>query len=308
MSNPPRFLTRRRTLAIACLLTLLLGVPMLHPYPRQSLFGPTIRGEPWCVWEEEIRRQANPAVYQDTLWFWFRVALGIEPAPMAETELYDHADMLPLILVLAADKDRNVRSEMLRAIRNYDCLRNPSCVPRLRACMAEDDYQENRLRAAFLLWEMTKDKQALPVIARDMKNRECIECSDGTFMCIVDGGDAMQRLGRICVEALEMMPTLCEFARHPDFNNYSSAALHVGTQLGDNKGIPVLAACLENKEPYVRSRAAIQLIRRGPKAKEAVPALLRCLNDPNDNLRWVARDALISIDPKRFGHLTVTEK
>jgi len=48
-----RFLSRRRVLALFGVLAFLFGLAMLHPYPRQSLFGPTIRGKPWCVWEAQ---------------------------------------------------------------------------------------------------------------------------------------------------------------------------------------------------------------------------------------------------------------
>ena len=43
MPIPRRFPLRRSLLA-----ALVFGLLMLHPYPRQSLFGPTIRGKPWC--------------------------------------------------------------------------------------------------------------------------------------------------------------------------------------------------------------------------------------------------------------------
>ena len=48
MSLLRRFPSRRWLLAFAAVLVIA-GVPMLHPYPRQSLFGPTIRGAAWCA-------------------------------------------------------------------------------------------------------------------------------------------------------------------------------------------------------------------------------------------------------------------
>ena len=56
MPNLHRFLSRRRLLGFLAGLALIFGLLMLHPYPRQSLFGPTIRGKPWCEWEWEFRR------------------------------------------------------------------------------------------------------------------------------------------------------------------------------------------------------------------------------------------------------------
>ena len=58
MSLLRRLSSRRWLLAFAALLVIA-GVPMLHPYPRQSLFGPTIRGKPWCVWEDNLRQRVD---------------------------------------------------------------------------------------------------------------------------------------------------------------------------------------------------------------------------------------------------------
>ena len=35
------------------------GLACLHPFVRQSIFGPTIEGIPWCVWESRVRERAN---------------------------------------------------------------------------------------------------------------------------------------------------------------------------------------------------------------------------------------------------------
>ena len=61
MSMFRRFLSRRWLLAVLGAAALLFGLAMLHPYPRQSLFGPTIRGKPWCVWEAAMRCDAHRA-------------------------------------------------------------------------------------------------------------------------------------------------------------------------------------------------------------------------------------------------------
>jgi hypothetical protein len=47
MPNFRRFVSRRWLLAFVGAAALVFGLLMLHPYPRQSLFGPTIRGKPW---------------------------------------------------------------------------------------------------------------------------------------------------------------------------------------------------------------------------------------------------------------------
>ncbi|MBI2807582.1 MAG: hypothetical protein HYX68_21585 [Planctomycetes bacterium] len=62
MSNPLRFLSRRRLLAFFGVALLLFGLAMLHPYPRQSLFGPTIDGIPWCMWEARLLQLMDNSV------------------------------------------------------------------------------------------------------------------------------------------------------------------------------------------------------------------------------------------------------
>jgi hypothetical protein len=214
--------------------------------------------------------------------------------------------MVPLLVELAHDHDRSVRGQVLVVLFNYESLRDPAWIPVLQRRIVEDSYQENRLQAALLLWDLAKDKRALPVIVRDLKNRDCIELEDVT-MTIHDGGAALQRFARICTEAPEMMPAMLELARHPDVSQYGSACLFAGTQLGE-KGTAILIACLENKEASVRTSAGLQLVGRGPKAKDAIPALVKCLNDPDQNMRWIARDALMAIDPARFKQLSVEQE
>lgn len=60
-----RLLLRRRGLLCVGILAMLFAFAMLHPYSRQSLFGPKIHGEPWCVWEEEFRRERNRELWPD---------------------------------------------------------------------------------------------------------------------------------------------------------------------------------------------------------------------------------------------------
>jgi hypothetical protein len=48
MPDTRRFLSRRWLTGCFGAAAVLFGLVMLHPYPRQSLFGPMIRGKPWC--------------------------------------------------------------------------------------------------------------------------------------------------------------------------------------------------------------------------------------------------------------------
>src|ERR1022692_3755033 len=93
-----RFLSRRWLLACLGVAALLFGLAMLHPYPRQSLFGPTIRGKPWCVWENQIRRAVAP---RQSLFDAIAEKIGV----LGDTKIPDDPAMLPLYLHLASDSD-----------------------------------------------------------------------------------------------------------------------------------------------------------------------------------------------------------
>jgi len=114
MSNIRRFVTRRRLLGVATISALLFGLAMLHPYPRQSLFGPTIEGTPWWVWENHARRRAD----SESRPGWIARVLkgcGIRLDEDAGVDL-DSRAALPVWIHLAEDADVRVRQQSLLAI------------------------------------------------------------------------------------------------------------------------------------------------------------------------------------------------
>jgi HEAT repeat protein len=60
----------------------------------------------------------------------------------------------------------------------------------------------------------------------------------------------------------------------------------------DEETLPELIAELGSEEPSVRASAATELAEHGPRAKAAVPALIKVLDDPDPELRWAASAAL----------------
>jgi hypothetical protein len=79
-------------------------IAMLHPYPRQSLIGPTIRGKPRCIWEADIRRISNSEEYYSSFRYKILRAISIQDE-IIEMRHLDHPEMLPLLLELAEDRD-----------------------------------------------------------------------------------------------------------------------------------------------------------------------------------------------------------
>ncbi len=92
MPNLRHVLSRRLLIGIA-ISALLFSLTMLHPYPRQSLFGPTIRGKPWCVWEAEVRTFANWEDHGNKLSVRVMAWLGFVPTQMEWNELFNHPEM-----------------------------------------------------------------------------------------------------------------------------------------------------------------------------------------------------------------------
>jgi hypothetical protein len=175
--------SRHRLLGLVCVAAVF-GLTMLHPYPRQSLFGPKLRGVPWCVWEDAARRQfgEQPESRLQQLQRW----LGVPQTTMTLDDL-DDPEMLPLVLVLLEDPDELVRDAALLAIIAFPNLRDDSVVPVLRR-MRDDPKQgvAHRLTAAQAIYVIAPDAEAMQWIVRHLENPDAEV-----------RGQAMMRLARI---------------------------------------------------------------------------------------------------------------
>ena len=126
------------TLALAALLFL------LHPYSRQSVFGPKIRDLPFCYWQDAFRHHADPAAYQDTLaskalrWF------GFHQERKGSFLSFRNADMLPVLLSLVDDPAPRVR-ELVALYLHSPFTTADECMPSLRRLL---DDREAPVRAA----------------------------------------------------------------------------------------------------------------------------------------------------------------
>jgi hypothetical protein len=70
--------------------------------------------------------------------------------------------------------------------------------------------------------------------------------------------------------------------------------------------VPALTECLQSTNAVLRMWGAISLGRFGERARGAVPELSKVLNDPDDNVRREATNALGKIAPESFPHDSVT--
>ena len=295
MPNFRRFLSRRWLLAVVGVAALAFGLLMLHPYPRQSLFGPTIRGKPWCVWEDANRRQVVGGDNDKTLTAMLLRWIGVKHEPMELRTLLNHPEMLPLVLELAEDQDREMRSAMLYTLPSCDQLHDPSVLPVLRRRLQDED-SYCRVLAARALWYVAKNKEGFAVAQRELE-----ESRDGNAH-----REASWLLTDASASSPELFPVFAAHAKHPDpvLRREAMTAL---SRFG-KKSLPILCQGLEDADLEVRYGAVAALEHLGPDAKEAVPALARRLNDTEDLVRSRTVDALLRIDPRAFEHLKTDRK
>jgi hypothetical protein len=288
------FLTRRRLLGSLGAAALLFGVLMLHPYPRQSLFGPTIRGEPWCVWEDAVRRYVNRE-RADLTWTarclrW----LGVKNQELPREQIFDDANMLPLLIQLADDKDGSVREEVLSALKCYDSLHDPCTLPLWRRQLRDQDAMK-RLDATQMTWKIDKDTRIFPVVLRELDARDL-------GVCLF----AARQTAEMSSEAPELVPSLMPLAKHPD-GRMRLLLMQMVQQCG-KKGLPILVQGLADEEMDVRLSACKGLGLLGQDAREAVPSLEKNLQNGDWQFRFHIELALIAIDPDRFQHLKAERK
>jgi HEAT repeat protein len=293
MSCSTRFLTRRWLLAFLGLAALLFGVAMLHPYPRQSLFGPTIRGEPWCVWEAAVRRFAHEndleQTWTDKTMRWMGVEQKIDP-----DDLFNHAEMLPLLLELAEDPDHRVRERVLSTFFWADQLRDQSALPVLRRRL-QDPKSDCRVNAASAIRGIDLKEPVDDVLLRILEDRNDPHRHH-----------AIQVLANRSERNTELFGHLARYAVDEDKEIRQVTMIYL--QFDGVKALPILRRGVDDKEVNVRYAAIHSLSALGPSAKETVPALVRRLKDDDATVRAAAVEALVAIEPERFQHLKAERK
>jgi hypothetical protein len=283
-----RFLSRRWLLACVSTAAIVFGLLMLHPYPRQSLFGPTIRGEPWCVWEAEVRRKygGQPVSWFDKLLSKF----GVKRWQM-KFEDFDDPEMVPLLIALLDDPNPPIRVICMDAIIRFRPLQDRSALPVLRKWLQNDNECERFVRAARAIWQIDRDKE---VLAR--------------LLVLLDHPDpeirflAMRQVSALAANTPEVYPVLIAHAR--DANPLVRTHVMFAMRHFGQKAVPTLIDGL-NDDVKVRHVAIFGVGEIGPDAKAAIPALESLLNDPGVEGVPIA---LQKLDPQRFQHLKAERK
>jgi hypothetical protein len=300
MSNFRRFLSRRWLLAFLGALALLFGLAMLHPYPRQSLFGPTIRGKPWCVWEADIRRRVNWQKHEAS---WFGIIHhwlgGKQDREDRFSETFNHPEMTPMVIALLGDADWGVRDRCMSAIICFPAVRDRSALPALRKQHAEDDQAYLRLKAGHAIVRIEKDTEVLQWLIKQLDHAD----PEMRVMSIRELGLG----GRGLADALpEFYPHIV--ARAQDANQEVRGNVMMAMPQFGKKGVPVLINGLKDADDSVRYTAVTAAMNMGPDAKEAFSALEACLRDSHSEIRNQADSAMECIDPERYKKLIAKTK
>ena len=310
-------MTRKRLLLIilAGTLAVLVIAIFSHPYGRQLVFGPKIRGVPLWSWQQQFRKHyANP---NDDYIANALVPLGVQ---RTEATWNPDPDLLPVLLSLVDVPDDQLRAHVAQNLGYY-----PGSAPAGEALIVllDDPSETVRHFAASAFVNMNLAEPYAPALA---KLREHMD--DGNELCRLHAAIAAYQIDRkpdektirslrkklqtgmgyerqyaatgLCIMGAatpESLPEVANQAR-TSFDVRSAFAYHGGGY--GPRAVPALAELLTAPEQGVRRSAARSLGKLGPESKAAIPDLVRALTDPDKLTRTVAADALSKIDPERY--------
>ena len=294
MSLARRLHSRRWLLVPLGIGVLLVALAMLHPYPRQLLFGPKIHGVPWCVWESQIRRAAAPAGSS------YRFLGALEDIGLLQrTRLNSISpELLPIFLHLASDDNLHVRRFCLESLERRQLKAEfwrwseedeALILPVMRQRL-EDDDPACRLEAAQYLWLATGDREMIQVP-----------------LAYLDHPDPYVRRGA-CIVLCYLAPADPDKAFDPVVSMAwdSKSRMDVRTTAVQSlrhfgkRGLPMIRKALNDSAPDIRWAAMFAAREMGQDAKELVPTLLPMQNDTDPNVRWLVALTLSKLDPDRF--------
>jgi HEAT repeat protein len=309
--------TRKRLLLIVLgsTLAVIAAAFFAHPYGRQFVFGPKIRGVPLWSWQQQFRKHyANP---NDDYIANALAPLGVQ---RAEATWNPDPDLLPVLLSLVDEPDDQLRAHVAQNLGYYPgsapagealivLLDDPSeTVRHFAACafvnmnLAEpympalaklrehmdDENEWCRLHAAVAAYmiDQKPDEKTLRILREKLRSRKGYEQQyAATGLCIMGAATP------------ESLPEVADQAR-TSYDVRSAFAYHGGGY--GPRAVPALVELLSAADQHVRRSAACSLGKLGPESKSAIPALVRALNDPYEPTRTVAADALSKIDPERY--------
>jgi hypothetical protein len=284
MPNFRRFLSRRWIFAGVIVM---IALPMLHPFVRQSIIGPTIDGIPWCVWEDEARRRADPSPPPET---WFHQVMrrfGFMQRNDNPTVDVQSAAALPLHLYLADDRDAKVRRFALRMLAMRLPAHEAEVTPVFRRHL-EDDDSGCRLSAAQGVWFAAKDLRVKAVLL-PLLNENDVDMRR----------DAVCALGEMANSAPDLFEPFLKLTEDKDDLVRRQSLIIMG-HFG-KRSVPILQQALHDPSADMRQLAIHATSIMGKNGKELIPILQALvMDDPVPQIRHDAAHALHKLDAKKF--------
>jgi HEAT repeat protein len=252
-----------------------------HPYIRQSIFGPTMNGTPWCVWEQTVRHAADRDEGRSTWIGGILKLLRIRGQPLEEVPDASPT-FLPLYISLVTDSNVKVRRYALaRLVGNQE----PEVTSVFKRALADDD-PECRLSAARGAWLASKDPES-KIVLLELANSD---------MELEIRKDAVRLLGELSADSPDIFEAMAKLAKDPN-RVIRAEAIESMPHFG-KRCIPIVQTAI--RDPEVRISGIVAAWGMGENGVDLIPDLLKCQDDPDSHVRRHVANSLHRIDPKQF--------
>ena len=276
-------LWKRRWCRLLGIAFIVCALPLLHPFIRQSIFGPQIDGVPWCVWEDEVRMAAHPD--QKRSWLFEKLEkIGLIQGREHIGLGLNRASTLPISLHLADDDDPSVRAIALVSMLQCQQKHEAECEPIFRRHLQDDD-PRCRMLALTGAWQTSQDIKLKSIAVSMLNDRD---------------EQVRQNAAWVLAEMAPLDPDLfiplAELVDDPDIRVRYSVS-HSMRYFG-KRGVPMLRKALHDGDKNVRTTAIQSTARLGKDGQELIPILEAMRNDPEPSIRRGASHGLYVMDPQ----------
>jgi HEAT repeat protein len=204
----------------------------------------------------------------------------------------DKPETLRAILAAMTEHDARVRNQGIMALNIYLRGSPPITEPIVEALLArlDDENDSIRCKAGQVLSGLGRRvaARAVPLLIRNLSVRRSASR--------VPIANTIRNFGLDAAEAGPALRALADDNREPNDVRQAAqealAAIDKACRVFNEETLPELIAELRSEEPSMRAAAAAELAQHGSRAKAAVPALTKLLDDPREKVRRAASAAL----------------
>jgi HEAT repeat protein len=215
----------------------------------------------------------------------------------------DKPEALMAIFAAMTEHDARVRHQGIIALSLYLRGSTPVTEPIVQALLARLDDEDDSIRgdAGQALSRLGRSvaSLAMPLLIRNLGMPR-------SALGVVTA-DALGKFGIDAADARPALRALADGNGEPRVRSAAQealAAIEKACRTFEKETLPQLIADLGNEEPSIRALAAVELAEHGFRAKAAIPALIKVLDDPSPEVRRAASAALHAVgEPKAIsGH------